>query len=77
MDAKKILVSSDLLCWYLAHGIVVTEIFQTIEFDKAPCFKKFCDQVTQARRAGDADPDQAIVADTMKLLGGYCDQMYE
>ncbi len=73
MDAEKVLVSTALLKWYLEHGIVVTEIFQVIEFQKAKCFKGFVEQVSKARRDGDADPDQAIVAETMKLLGnsGY------
>ena len=37
------------------------------------CFKKFGEEVSQARRDGDADPEQSIIADTMKLLGnsGY------
>ena len=69
MDAEKILVSTPLLKWYLEHGIICTKIYQVIEFQKSPCFKKFCNEVTEARRSGDADPDQAIVGDTMKLLG--------
>ena len=38
-----------------------------------PCFRNFGESVSTARRAGDADPDQAFIADTMKLLGnsGY------
>ena len=34
-----------------------------------PCFKPFGDAVSNARRAGDADPSKAIIADTMKLGG--------
>ena len=34
-----------------------------------PCFKPFGDAVSNARRAGDADPSKAIIADTMKLVG--------
>ena len=38
-----------------------------------PCFRRFGESVSTARRAGDEDPDEAIIADTMKLLGnsGY------
>ena len=38
-----------------------------------PCFRRFGESVSTARRAGDEDPDKAIIADTMKLLGnsGY------
>ena len=36
------------------------------------CFEPFGDAVSDARRAGDRDPDQAIIADTMKLVGNSC-----
>ena len=38
-----------------------------------PCFRHFGESVYTARRAGDADSDKAIIADTIKLLGnsGY------
>ena len=44
---------------------------QIIEY--YPCFRRFGESVSAARRAGDEDPDKAIIADTMKLLGnsGY------
>ena len=53
----KILLATPLLRWYLAHGLVVDRVYQIIEYE----------------RAGDEDPDKAIIADTMKLLGnsGY------
>jgi hypothetical protein len=73
MDAERVLVSTPLLRWYLNHGILLQKIHQVIEFKSAPCFAEFCNQVSEARRAGDADPDKAIIADSMKLLGnsGY------
>ena len=40
-----------------------------IEYTPKPCFKPFGDAVSNARRAGDADPSKAIIADTMKLVG--------
>ena len=35
-------------------------------------FRQFGESVSAARRAGDEDPDKAIIADTMKLLGKSC-----
>ena len=57
----------------MQHGLVVTRVYQVIEHEPKPCFRAFGDSVSAARRAGDADPDRAIIADTMILLGnsGY------
>ena len=70
---EKILLATPLLWWYLAHGLVVDHVYQIIEYEPKPCFQNFGDSVSAARRAGDADPDKAIIADTMKLRGnsGY------
>ena len=70
---EKILLATPLLRWYLAHGLVVDHVYQIIEYEPKPCFQNFGDSVSAARRAGDADPDKAIIADTIKLLGnsGY------
>ena len=40
-----------------------------IEYTPKPCFKPFGDAVSNARRAGDADPSKLIIAHTMKLVG--------
>ena len=71
--AKKILLATPLLQWYLAHGLQVTKIYQVIEFTPVACFAKFEKEVTEARRQGDEDLSKSIIADTMKLIGnsGY------
>ncbi len=69
MKAEKIFLASPLLRWYLTHGLVVTRIYKALEYVPKACFKPFTDQVSQARRNGDADADTAIIAETMKLLG--------
>ena len=33
------------------------------------CFQEFVSDVTEARRAGDRDPDLSIIADLSKLIG--------
>ena len=66
---EKILLTTPLLRWYLAHGLVVDRVYQIVEYSPKPCFQQFGDSVSAARRAGDSDPDKAIIADTMKLLG--------
>ena len=65
----KILLTTPLLQWYLAHGLVVDRVYQIVEYSPKPCFQHFGESVSTARRNGDADPDKSIIADTMKLLG--------
>ena len=62
---------SPLLKWYLDHSLIVTQVYQVIEFSPMSCFKQFHDKVSDARRAGDVHEDQSIIADTMKLIGNW------
>ena len=66
---EKILLTTPLLRWYLAHGLVVDRVYQIVEYSPKPCFQHFGGSVSTARRNGDVDPDKSIIADTMKLLG--------
>ena len=65
----KILLTTPLLRWYIAHGLVVDHVYQVVEYERKPCFRNFGESVSTARRNGDVDPDKAIIADTIKLLG--------
>ena len=69
----KILLATPLLRWYLDHGLEVLHVYQIIEYDPIPCFRRFGDAVSTARREGDVRRDKTIIADTTKLLGnsGY------
>ena len=69
----KLLLATPLLRWYLAHGLVVDRVYQVVDYEPNPCFQRFGESVSAARRAGDSDPEKAIIADTMKMLGnsGY------
>ena len=53
MFGEKILLITPLLKWYLQQGLIVTKIYQLIQFNPKKCFKKFADQVSEDRRAGD------------------------
>ena len=69
MRAKKILLITPLLKWYLQTGLRVTRIYRVVEFTPKACFKELTDRVAQARRDGDRDPERlGIIADTNKLL---------
>ena len=69
----KLLLATPLLRWYLAHGLIVDRVYQVVEYERKPCFRNFGESVSTARRNGDSDPEKAIIADTMQLLGnsGY------
>ena len=68
----KILLSTPLLQFYLKQGLVVTKIHQVVQWVPAPCFRRFGDFVSNARREGDRG-GSVIVAETAKTVGnaGY------
>ena len=53
------MLATPLLRWYLAHGLVVGRVYQIIEYEPNPCFRRFGESVSTARRTGDEDPDKA------------------
>ena len=69
MRARQMLIATPLLKWYLEHGMIVTKIYQVVEFTPHRCFRNFVQEVSDNRRLGDAHPDKAIIADTSKLEG--------
>ena len=69
MRGRQILIATPLLKWYLEHGMIVTKIYQVVEFTPQRCFREFVKEVSDGRRLGDAHPDKAIIADTTKLHG--------
>jgi hypothetical protein len=66
---KEILLYSPLLKWYLQHGLVITKFHCAIVYTPECAFKKFSDEVSDARRAGDIDKAYELIAETMKLFG--------
>ena len=51
--ARRILLATPLLKWYLEHGLVVSRVHQVVEFTPNPCFAGFTKEVSDARRRGD------------------------
>ena len=66
---KEILLATPLLKWYMENGLELTEVYLVVQYRPEACFETFVDHVADARRKGDNDPTQSIVADTFKLLG--------
>ena len=67
MAAKKILLYTPLLRWYLDHGLKVTAFHQFLRYKRGKPFAWFPEEVADARRQADKDPDKRIVGDTAKL----------
>ena len=67
--AQKILLATPLLQWYLKKGLIVSKIYQTVQFKPIACFTKFGEEVMTARREGDVDKSKKIVSDSCKLIG--------
>ena len=49
--------------------MVVTKIYQVVEFTPHRCFQEFVKEVSDGRRLGDAHPDKALIGDTKKVEG--------
>src|SRR5277367_6534394 len=73
MKAKKILIKSSLLKWYLEHGLIITRIYGVIPAVKAKIYEEFVDWVTKSRRLGDIKPEFSVKAENCKNIGnsGY------
>ena len=69
MFGEKVLLLSTLARWYLSHGLIITKVYQLIEYSPRAAFRSFGESVSNARRSGDKDPDQELLATTSKLIG--------
>lgn len=49
--------------------MVVTKIYQVVEFTPNRCLRDFAREVGDNRRLGNAHPDKATIGDTSKLHG--------
>ena len=72
LKGEKILLLSELARWYLRHGLIITRIYQLVQYIPRRVFEAFGESVSNARRRGDADPDLALLATTSKLVGNSC-----
>ena len=54
--AKKILLYTPLIEWYLQHGLRLTAVHQLMEYEQGMPFSWFPKEVANARREADKDP---------------------
>ena len=69
LQAKKILLYTPLLKWYLEHGLKVTGIYKYLLYTPGKPFSWFPEEVSSARRDGDENPALKPLGDTFKLKG--------
>ena len=67
--AKKILLYSPLLKWYLNHGMVISGVHHLIGYEPGRPFAWFPEEVANARRQADNDPSKKQLGDLSKLKG--------
>ena len=58
MKAKKILLYTPLIKWYLQHGLRLTAVHQLAEYELGKPFSWFPEEVAKARREADKDLPQ-------------------
>jgi hypothetical protein len=68
----KMLFISELVKWYVKHGLVVSNITLAFRYEKKRPFKRFVDQISQARRKGDISKDYKLIGEINKLIGNSC-----
>lgn len=69
MFGNKMMFPTELLKWYLEHGLMVSNISYAVSYKREAPFKSFAEQVSNERRAGDTSPDYKLRGEMMKLMG--------
>ena len=69
MKAKKILLYTPLIEWYLQHGLRLTAVHQLIEYEPSRPFSWFPEEVANAKREADKDPLKKQLGNIAKLKG--------
>ena len=69
MKAKKILLYTPLIEWYLQHGLRLTAVHQLIEYEPGMPFSWFPEEVANAKREENKHPLKKQVGDVAKLKG--------
>ena len=78
MKAKKILLYTPLIEWYLNHGLRLTVVHQLIEYEPGMAFSWFPEEKTNARRETDKDPLKKYLGDVATLKGNsFYEKMIE
>ncbi len=69
MFGEKILLYAPMVKFLLRHGLVITKTYSFIKAARGRPFKHFADDVSNARREGDADKNKEMIGKMMKDCG--------
>ena len=72
LKGEQVLLFSELARWYLQQGLVITRIYQLLQYKRGKPFQSFGESVSAARREGDSDTAKSVIADTATLVGNSC-----
>ena len=66
--ARRMLITMPFLRWYLLNGLVVTQLYIFMHYDRHRCFQALAVNFTQKRRDTRQDLPQALAGESAKLL---------
>ena len=76
LKSEQVLLFSELAQWYLQRGLVITRIYQLLQYKQSKPFQSFEESVSATRRERDADPAKIVIAIviviTAKLVSNSC-----
>ena len=68
---KKIMLTSQILQWYMISRLVIENVTAFIKYSPISCFKRFIDEVINARRKANKNTQDVSTRNTAKLIGSY------
>ena len=78
MMAKKILLYTPLIKWYLQHGLRLKAVYQMVEYELGQLFSWFPEEVANARRQTDKDLLKKQLGEVPNLKGNsFYEKMIE
>ena len=66
---KKILLITPLAQFYLQQGLVITRIYEFVQFYPEECYENLAKSIVSDRRLADLELDKKVLAFSQKLLG--------
>ena len=68
IKAKKIMLSAQILLWYLEHRLEFMDLHKVVKFSLIRCFSNFVRKCISAHCEANHDPELALQGDTYKTL---------
>ena len=68
LEAKKVVLYSPLIKWYLQKGLIIDQFYEAAIYNPGQPFSWFPEMVAQERREADENPNLSQVGETYKLL---------